>query len=171
MVISEDREDFGECGRVNGNYKRKVIMATAGLSGPYHEDLVATIEVSAAEDVPEIGLFEVTVDRLGARLFPWTERDARTGTTQFRVARFADDGHKEFKLPAVGKIWLSGREDDIALTTDGFTVVGFNVVTGAISYAYKYEGGIQILGVTNGTAVITRQGKEIQLDVPRGPQH
>lgn len=171
MVISEDREDFGVCGQVSGNYKRTVIMATAGLSGPYREDLATTIEVSAAEEVPDINLFEVTVDRLGARLLPWTVRDPKTGTKQFRVARFADDGLKEFKLPASGKIWLSGRDDDIALTTDGFTVVGFNVVTGAISYAYQYEGGIQILGVTNGTAMINRQGKEVQLEVPRGPQH
>jgi hypothetical protein len=171
MVISEDREDFGVCGQVSGNYKRKVAMATAGLCAPYREDLAATIEVTAAEDVPVIALFEVAVDRLGARLLPWTARDPKTGATQFRVARFADDANKEFKVPAGGKIWLSGRDDDNAVTTDGFTVVGFNVVTGAISYAYKYEGGIQILGVTNGNVMINRQGKEIKLEVPRGPQH
>lgn len=169
MVLTQDQEDFGVCNQVSGNYKRTIVLATM-RTGENRVDPVATIEVSTLGSVPSIELFQVVVDRSGATLLPWIARDPLTGNPQFRVTRVAEDGIKEFKLPAAGKVWLSGRDDDIAITTDGFTVVGFNVVTGAILYAYGYEGGIEILGVTKGTAFINHRGKEIKLDVPLGPQ-
>ena len=171
VVLSEEREDFGVCGQVTGTYKRKVMLATVKLGEEYRVDLASTIEVSSATTVPSIELFQVVIDRAGAKLLPWTARDPQTGVRQFRVTRIADDGIKEFKLPAVGKVWLTGRADEIGITTDGFTVVGFNVVTGAIVYAYAYEGGVQILGAANGSVLIEHRGKQVKLEVTPDPQH
>jgi hypothetical protein len=169
LVVSDDLEDFGTCGQVTGSFKRRILLATAA-DGENRVDVAATIEGSPATSAPEVEVFEVTIDRHGAKLLPWATRNPETGAREFRVTRFTENGQKEFKLPAVGKLWLSGREDDLAISTDGFRVVGFNVVTGAIAYAFEYEGGIRILGMDNGAAWIDHKGKEVKLAVPSGPQ-
>jgi hypothetical protein len=167
VVQSEDREDFGVCGQVSGSFKRKIMLVS--LDNEERIDLAATLEGSTSH-APEVELFEVAVDRQGAKLLPWSARNTETGAREYRVTRFDDSGQKEFKLPAAGKVWPLGREDDLAVTTNGFRVVGFNMVTGAINYAYEYEGGIQILGVTNGNVMINAKGKQIKLEIPSGPQ-
>lgn len=168
IVVSDDVEDFSVCGQINGSFNRRITMVTLG--GEERLDAVAALEGSPAAHAPDIELFEVTVDRHDGKLLPWATRDRETGARESRVTRFDASGTKEFKLPAVGKVWLSGREDDVAITTDGFRVVGFNTVTGSISYAYEYEGGIRILGVEKGTVHINYNGKPVKLEVPSGPQ-
>ena len=168
FVIADDAEDFGVCGQVSGTFKRRIMLAS--IDTEHRADLAATLEGSPATSAPQIELFEVLVDRHGGKLLPWATRDVATGAREYRVTRFADGGTVDFKLPAVGKLWLLGLENDLAVTTDGIRLVGFNVVTGAISYAYEYEGGIQILGIEKGNVLTNSKGKRIKLDVPTGPQ-
>ncbi|HEX6163336.1 MAG TPA: hypothetical protein VFZ31_08225 [Vicinamibacterales bacterium] len=167
IVVSDDVEDFGVCGQVNGSFNRRITMVTLG--GEERLDAVATLEGSPAAHAPDIELFEVTVDRHDGKLLPWATRDRETGAREFRVTRFDASGSKEFKLPAAGKLWLSGLGDDFAITTDGFRVVGFNLVTGAIRYIAEYAGGVRILGVDKGSVHIESNGPVVMLPVPPGP--
>ena len=148
LVLSDDREDYGTCNQVAGTHKRTVMIAT--IDDARRVATAATFEVPAGTPVPEIELFEVTVDRLGAMLLPWATRDA-AGTRAFRITRLTPDGNtKEYSMPGAGKVWLSGRGDDLAVTTDGFNLIGFNVVTGAVLVAQKYPDGVKIMSVDQG---------------------
>lgn len=168
LVLSEDREDFGVCDQVSGSFKRTVLIATVAGSQP-RVDTAATIELPASAPPPAIELFEVTVDRLGAKLLPWSTRDPVTGARQSRVARLDDFGTREYALPGAGKIWLSGRDDDLAATTDGIHLVGFNVVTGAVVVSQAFERGVQIVRVDKGRVFFQHDGALTAADLPTQP--
>jgi hypothetical protein len=168
LVVSEDREDFGVCGEVTGTFKRTVMIATVGADQP-RVDTAATIEVSASGPAPPIELSEVTVDRLGAKLLPWATRDPLTGAREFHVTRLNDDGARDYTLPGVGKIWLSDRDDNLAVTTDGIHLVGFNVVTGAVVVSQAFERGVRIVRVDKGRVFFQHDGSLTAADFPTEP--
>jgi hypothetical protein len=114
-------------------------------------------------------LFEVEVDRLGGRLLPWVTRDPQTGARVFHVTRLSDDGNTEYTLPGAGKIWLSGRDDDLAATTDGTHLVGFNVVTGKVVVSQAFEKGVRILGVQKGRVIFQHAAGMSAADIPIEP--
>ena len=166
IVRSDDREDFGVCGEVSGSFKRTIMLATIDTEN--RVETAATLEGSAAR-APDIELFEVEVDRQGGKLLPWATRDTQTGARQFHVTRLSDDGKTEYTLPGVGKIWLSGRDDDLAATTDGIHLVGFNVVTGKVVVSQAFEKGVRILGVQKGRVTFQHAAGTSAADIPIEP--
>ena len=69
-------------------------------------------------------------------------------------------------MPGAGKVWLSGREDDLAVTTDGFNLIGFDVVTGRVITAQRYPQGVKIMSVDKGQ-VLHSSGKTLsRSDLP-----
>ena len=165
VVLSNDREDYGVCGQVSGTLKRTVAVVT--LDDAKRIATAATLEVPAGSPAPEIDLFEVTIDRHGAKLLPWATRNAATGAREFRITRLTPDGNtKEYPMPGAGKVWLSGRQDDLAVTTDGTNLIGFNVVTGAVLVAQKYPAGVRILRVDQGQVLHTTEKTLSRSDLP-----
>ena len=69
-------------------------------------------------------------------------------------------------MPGAGKVWLSGRQDDLAVTTDGTNLIGFNVVTGAVLVAQKYPAGVRILRVDQGQVLHTTEKTLSRSDLP-----
>jgi hypothetical protein len=167
IVISDDREDFAGCGQVSGTFKRRILLAT--VDSQHRIDLAAMLEGSPSTSAPEIELFEVAVDRQGGRLLPWATRDSKTGAREFRVSRLSDGGNTEYTLPGVGKIWLSGRDDDLAATTDGIHLVGFNVVTGKVVVSQAFQQGVRILGVEKGRVIFQHAAGTSAADIPIEP--
>jgi hypothetical protein len=168
-VVAHDMEDFSVCDQVSSTFKRTLMVATVG-DGPPRIQTAATIEVSAGGAAPVIEVFDVTIDRRGARLLPWT-RVTETGAREFRVTRLTDNGTEELTLPAAGKIWLSGRPDDLAVTTDGKQLIGFNVVTGKVVVSAKYEQEVRIMRVDEGHVVYVLGDMGFStVDLPVQPQ-
>lgn len=165
IVLFDDHEDFGICGTVSGTYKRTVAIVT--IDDAKRIANVATVEIPVGGAVPAFELFEVTVDRLGAKLLPWALRNPAAGSVDYRITRLTADGNsKEYSVPGAGKIWLSGREDDLAVTTDGTRLIGFNVVTGAIIISQTYPAGVKIMSVDHGQ-VLHSSGKTLsRSDLP-----
>jgi hypothetical protein len=166
IVLSDDREDFGVCGEVRRSFKRRIMLAT--LDGQNRVELAATLEGSGSF-APELELFEVAVDRHGAKLLPWVTRDPQSGAREFRITRMSDEGTAEYTLPGAGKIWLSGRDDDLAATTDGMHLVGFNVVTGKVVVSQAFEKGVRILGVQTGRVTFQHAAGTSAADIPTEP--
>lgn len=166
IVRSDDREDFGVCGEVSRSFKRTIMLAT--IDAGNRVETAVTLEGSTTR-APDIELFEVEVDRQGGKLLPWATRDTQTGARQFHVTRLSDDGKTEYTLPGVGKIWLSGREDDLAATTDGIHLVGFNVVTGKVVVAQAFDKGVRILGVQKGRVTFQHAAGTSAADIPIEP--
>jgi hypothetical protein len=165
LVRADDREDFGICGEVSGSFKRTIMLAT--IDNANRVETAATLEGSTR--APDIELFEVAVDRHGGKLLPWATRDTQTGAREFHVARVSDGGTTEYTLPGVGKIWLSGREDDLAATTDGIHLVGFNIVSGRVVVSQAFEKGVRILGVQKGSVTFQHAGGTSAADLPIEP--
>jgi hypothetical protein len=170
LVLSEDQENFGVCNEVSGTFKRTVMIGRLS-GGERRVETVTTIEVPTEATVPEIEVFEVTIDRQGARLLPWATRDPATGVREFRVTRVTDSGTSEHKLAGAGKIWLSGREDDLAVTTDGTHLIGFNVVTGKVIVSSSFEKGVRIMSVDQGQVLYAVERTLSRADLPIQPQH
>ena len=69
-------------------------------------------------------------------------------------------------MPGAGKVWLSGREDDLAVTTDGTRLIGFNVVTGAVLVAQTYPAGVTIMSVDQGRVLHSSNNTLSRSDLP-----
>jgi hypothetical protein len=114
-------------------------------------------------------LFEVTIDRRGARLLPWSVVNGGS-PREFRVTRLADEGTREYTLPAAGKIWLSGSNDDLAVTTDGTQLIGFNAVTGQVILTRSFPEGVRVLRVDNERVLIVTGRTMMALAFPSTPR-
>ena len=148
IVTAEDREDFSDCGQVRGSFKRTVMVATISGDGPRVET-AAVVDAPPGDTPPVIQLFEVTIDRRGAKLLPWSVVIG-SNPREFRVSRLSDDGTtRDYRLPVAGRIWLSGSNDDLAVTTDGTQLIGFNAVTGEVILSRTFPEGVRILRVDN----------------------
>ena len=168
IVTADDREDFSDCGQVRGSFKRTVMVAT--ISGePPRVETAAVVDARAGDQPPVIQLFEVTIDRRGARLLPWSVVIGGS-PREFRVTRLADDGNREYTLPAAGKIWLSGSNDDLAVTTDGTQLIGFNAVTGQVILARTFPEGVRIMRVDNERVLIASGRTMMALAFPSIPR-
>jgi Bacterial Ig-like domain (group 2) len=159
LVTSDDREDFEQCGIVSGRSLRHLYVATVGATVK-KVDLVRLYEVQAGAKPPNIELFPVVVDPKGGILVPWRATVSETNPVESKVMRISDSGQQEFTLPAVGKIWPSGR-DEVAATTDGSTVAVFNMVTGELLHSHFYELGVKIVDMKDGIIYISYKGEEI----------
>jgi hypothetical protein len=148
LVRSDDREDFERCGSVSGRLQRSVQLATITPTVK-KIDLLRMYEVPAGSKPPTVTMFPVIGDGHGGFLVPWIAEYRDTGAKESKVMRISAEEPLEFTLPAVGKIWLSDRED-LAATTDGSTVVVFNVLTGAVRWSRFFEKGVAILSAKNG---------------------
>jgi hypothetical protein len=157
LVTSDDVEDFTQCGSASGRLQRRLYVATIS-STVKKVDSVRLYEVPAGTTPPTIELFPVVVDPKGGILVPW--RGHVSDPVDSKVVRITDNGQQEFTLPAVGKIWPSGR-DDVAATTDGFTIAVFNMVTGELLHSHLYELGVKIVDMKDGIIYISYKGEEI----------
>ena len=168
IVTAEDREDFSDCGQVRSSFKRTVMVATISADPPRLET-AAVVDARPGDTPPVIQLFEVTVDRRGARLLPWSVV-LGTNPREFRVTRLGDDGTREYTLPVAGKIWLSGSHDDLAVTTDGTHLIGFNAVTGQVIMARTFPEGVRIMDVGNERVLIAAGKTLMALAFPSTPR-
>jgi hypothetical protein len=101
-------------------------------------------------------------DGHGGQLAPWVAR-FNGGLVESRLMHITPEGSQEFVLPAAGEIYLMGK--DLAATTDGGTLVVFNVLTGAVRWTRSFpDKGVRILSTANGGLMIAARGTSILLD-------
>ena len=152
IVTSDGLENFERCGSVSGYVRRNIMLAT--VKGQVkHVDSLRLYEVPAGSTPPTVTLHPVSGDGHGGFLAPWTAAFGDGNTRESRVTHIADAGQQEYSLPVAGPIWLAGK-DDLALTSDGSTIVVFNVLTGAVRSSHFYPKGVKILKVKNGEVLL-----------------
>jgi hypothetical protein len=167
MVITDDIEDFAQCGTISGRRERAVSVAT--LSGARKRiDALKRYEFGIGGTAPVIELFPVSPDGLGGWLVPWTTRFA-DGSVESRVVRVTESGPQEISVAAAGKIWLVGAES-MAAMTDGRTLVVFNVLTGRAERTEVFPDGIKILGAQDHLLLLVtgKEQRQLSLQRPRG---
>ena len=119
-------------------------------------------EVPAGTPAPVVNLLPVVPDGHGGQLAPWVAR-FESGLVESRLMHITPEGNQEFVLPAAGEIYLMGK--DLAATTDGGTLVVFNVLTGAVRWTRSFpDKGVRILSTANGGLMIAAKGTSILLD-------
>ena len=167
MVITDDLEDFAQCGSMTGRRERVVSIATVSGSAK-RIDALKRYEFGPADRAPVIELFAVSPDGVGGWLVPWTARLA-DGTAESRVARVFESNVQEISVAAAGRIWLVGAEN-MAAMTDGRTIVVFNILTGRIERTETYQEDVKIIGVQNELlmVVIGKEQRQLSLQRPRG---
>ncbi len=167
MVITDDLEDFGQCGTMSGRRERVVSIAT--VSGSTKRiDALKRYELPVNGVAPTIDLFPVSPDGLGGVLVPWTTRFA-DGSVESWVSRVNASGHQDIRVAAAGKIWLVGTENMAALT-DGRTLVVFNIVTGGAERTEVFPEGVKIIGVQDQMLMVVTGAEQRTLSIqrPRG---
>ena len=173
VVVTEDREDYAVCGSVSGRMLRTVYVAVLGSGLPRVEHLRDYTQPAGAPQ-PSFNLYPVSPDGHGGVLIPWTAIIPGANERESRVVRLSEQGRQEFLLPAAGKIWLSGKEDD-AVMTDGNRLVVFNVLTGEVRWNNFYPTGVKIISVQNGQMILESADKLGAYDsdgrpIPKPPQ-
>jgi hypothetical protein len=167
MVITDDLEDFGECGTMSGRRERAVSIATVSGSAK-RIDALKRYELPVNGVAPTIDLFPVSPDGLGGWLVPWTTRFA-DGSVESWVSRVDGSGHQDIRVAAAGKIWLVGVES-MAAMTDGRTLVVFNILTGRAERTEVFPEGVKIIGVQDQMLMVVTGAEQRTLSIqrPRG---
>jgi Big-like domain-containing protein len=148
IVVSDDREDFEQCGGVTGRLKRTVYMARIGANVRTVESM-RVYDVPAGSKPPTVTLFPVGHDGRGGLLMAWAAVDGDTGVRESRMAHISESGRQEYTLPTAGELFLVGTNDD-ALMTDGTRLVVFNIFTGAVRWNHFDPAGVRVIEVKHG---------------------
>lgn len=167
LVLTDDTEDFAQCGMVAARRERIVSIATVQPDAKRINGL-RRYEAGADGAPPAIELFPVSTDGAGGWLVPWTAKFA-DGTHDSRVAHVTASGQQEIAVAAAGKIWLVGT-DNMAAMTDGRTLVVFNILTGRAERTEVFPQGVQILGIQHQQLVliIGKEQRTLSFQRPRG---
>jgi hypothetical protein len=115
----------------------------------------------ATGDRLEVVLNKVLPDGHGGQLVAWSARAGRQ-PTEYMAVRVSGEQLTPFHLPALGAMILA--EEDMGVTTDGRTLVGFDVTTGAILWTHRAAptGSFRLLTAVGGGGftVATERGVE-----------
>ena len=167
MVITDDLEDFAQCGTIAGRRERAVSIAT--VDGDIKRiDALKRYQAGVHGAPPSIELFRVSPDGNKGWLVPWTATFA-DGSVESRVAHVTAGGHQEIVVAAAGHIWLVGVEN-MAAMTDGRTLVVFNILTGRAERTEVFPDGVKILGVQDHLLLLVtgKEQRTLSLQRPRG---
>jgi hypothetical protein len=156
MVRIDDLEDFQQCDRVSGRLRRVIELMTITMAGPNVQPL-RVYEAPAGSAPPAITLFPVTSDGHGGLLAPW-RANLSGGAVDSKIMHVTESDPQEYTLPAVGPVFVGAK--DLAVATDGATIVSFNVMSGEIKHEQFFpEKGVRILSNKDGTVMFVHGDK------------
>ena len=118
---------------------------------------------------PRSGDRSVRGHRRSARRQTAAVVDPQCGDRRARISRrtaWRGRGTKEYSLPGAGKIWLSGRDDDLAVTTDGIHLSASTSSPEPWWWSQAFEGGVRILASTGASVLSSTEAVLSAADLP-----
>jgi len=156
MLRIDDLEDHEQCARASGRLRRVLELVTITTKGASIQPL-RSYEETPGSVAPAITMFPVTSDRHGGLLAPW-RANLSGGAVDSKIVHLTATVRQEYALPAVGPLFVGIQ--DLAVMTDGATLVSFNVMTGDVKHEqYFPEKGVRIVSNENGTVLFVHGEK------------
>jgi hypothetical protein len=157
---TRDVEDALPCGKGTVRRQRTIHQMQVSPDGQVTYRTIYEYPPMSGDPI-EIALSRVLPDGHGGQLVAWSARIGRQ-PVEYTMVRVTDDRLIPFRLPALGET-VVGMED-LAVTTDGRTIVGFDVTSGQILWLHHAppNGTFRALHAldSGGLRVITERGLE-----------
>jgi hypothetical protein len=133
VSTTDDIEDAFPCQKGTTSRRRRVQHLEVSQDGEVSYRTVFEYP-PATGDRLEVVLNKVLPDGHGGQLVAWSARAGRQ-PTEYMAVRVSGEQLMPFHLPALGAMILA--EEDMGVTTDGRTLVGFDVTTGGILWTQR----------------------------------
>jgi hypothetical protein len=159
LSTTQDVEDALPCGK--GAIRRQRTVQQMQVSPDGRVTYRTVYAYPPSGDRIDVVLNRVLPDGHGGQLVAWSARIGRQ-PVEYTMVRVIDERLITFHLPALGVMVVG--EEDLGVTTDGRTIVGFDVTSGEVLWSYlaPANGSFRILHALDGggLTVATERGIE-----------